>query len=126
MPGKERKQGRRVVRESRFSADTIEALVEDLKAQRIPLDRITITDEQQPGLRALIRKTGEVTFHMQYKVRDSRPSILLGPYPKMKISEARGLAATIEALADKGIDVQDGLYDRLMRELKQQGVNWRA
>jgi hypothetical protein len=63
---------------------------------------------------------------MQYRVKDTRPSLLLGHFPKMKIEEARGIAATIEALADKGIDVQDGLHDRLIRELKQQGVNWRA
>lgn len=126
IPEKIRKQGRRVARASRFSNETIDALIDDLKTQRVPLDRISITDEQQPGLRAIIRKTGEVTLHMQYFVRDSRPSLLLGHYPKMTIAEARELARTVEHLADKGIDVQDGLHDRLIRELKQQGVNWRA
>lgn len=125
MVGKERKQGRRVSRESKFSHATIDALIDDLKHQRIPLDRITITDEEQPGLRALIRKTGEVSFHSQYMVQGNRLSLKIGNYPTMKIPEARGIAATIEALADKGVDVQKGLTERLIRELKEQGPKWR-
>jgi hypothetical protein len=40
------------------------------------------------------------------------------------IEEARALTKTIRALAEKGIDVQSGLHERLLRELKAQGTRW--
>lgn len=43
----------------------------------------------------------------------------------MKISEARVLAKTVRLLAARGIDVQAGLHERLVRELTEKGEKWR-
>lgn len=86
------------------------------------------TDNECPGLRIIIRPGGACSFHVQYRVagRNRRPTIMLGSHPEMPIDQARALTKTIVELAHKGIDVEDGLHKRLMRELQEQGTNWRA
>src|ERR1700722_19565780 len=87
-----------------------------------------IADKVSHGLRIIVRKGAGATFHVQYTVtgRNRRPSIMLGTFPEMSIEEARSLTRPIVELGRRGIDVQDGLEKRLVRELKEQGVNWRA
>lgn len=109
----------------RFNGPTLEALADDLKKGRVPLDRVTVSDNLQPGLRAIIRNSGIIAFHVQYKVGDSRPYLKLGEYPQMSIIEARYLAKTVISLAESGIDVHAGLHDKLIRELKEKGDKWR-
>jgi hypothetical protein len=82
------------------------------------------------GLRAQVHRSGLVSFHVSYYVGDKRPFINIGSLNEdepdhITITEARQLAKTIKALGDKGIDVQDGLHKRLLRELKRDGTNWR-
>jgi hypothetical protein len=48
--------------------------------------------------------------------------IKVGELPGTTIEEARALTKTIRALAAKGIDVQSGLHERLLRV---QGTRWR-
>ena len=109
----------------KFSGPTFEALADDLKRGRVPLDRVTVSDNIQTGLRAIIRNTGLISFHVQYSVEGSRPYLKIGDYPDTTVNEARSIAKTVIALAERGIDVQSGLHERLVRELKEKGEKWR-
>jgi hypothetical protein len=62
---------------------------------------------------------------VQYYVNGSRPFITIGYVPGMSVSDARYLAQVIQKLGEKGIDVQEGLHDRLIRELMDKGTSWR-
>jgi hypothetical protein len=110
---------------SKFAPETFEALARDLTTGRTPLTRVTVSDDMVTGLRAVIRNTGLVTFHVHYDFDDSRPYMKIGEHPGMKVDEARSIAKTVKALADKGIDVQAGLHERLIRELKEKGERWK-
>lgn len=111
---------------SEFGPATFNALVEDLQTGRVPLDRVTVSDDVVPGLRAIIRKTGLVSYHVSYTTPDnSRPYLKIGDHPAMSLTKARQIARTVLSLADKGIDPQAGLHERLIRELDQQGDKWR-
>lgn len=114
----------------KFSTETFEALAEDLKSKRVPLDRITVSDSLQVGLRAIIRDTGNVSYHVQYEVvgkdgSKSRPYLTIGHYPETTVAQARKLAKTVIALAGKGIDVQAGLHEKLIKELIRDGERWK-
>lgn len=83
------------------------------------------------GLRAMIHKTGLIAFHVSYYVGEKRPFMKIGDFNKdspdyISIEDAREIAKTVKALGDKGIDVQDGLQRRLVRELKDKGTAWRV
>jgi Arm DNA-binding domain len=106
-----------------FSARLFEGLLRDLKKQKI--DRITVSDDEVQGLQCIVRKTGLISFHVGYNYRGSRPVLKLGNFPDMSVAEARELANTVRELADMGIDPQEGLHERLIRELKAQGSAWR-
>ncbi len=110
---------------NKFTVATLEALADDLQKGRIPLPRVTITDSLQAGLRAIIRNTGNISFHVNYEVGESRPYLKLGDHPDMTIAEARSLARTVRSLADLGIDPTEGLHTRLIRELRDKGTKWR-
>lgn len=117
---------------SNFEIDTLEKLADDLKKGRIPLDRVTVSDDRVVGLRAIVTKDGRITFHASYHFGEGRPFLKLGEmtlpqkHPDhISFTDARELTKTIKALADKGIDPQDGLHRRLLRELKRDGVSWR-
>lgn len=90
--------------EPRFTIATLKKLAADMKSGAVPLSRTVISDEIVTGLRAIIRNTGSISYHVQYHVGDARPWIALG-----------GI----------GIDVTEGLHKRLMRELKRDGIKWR-
>lgn len=110
---------------STFSPAIFEKFVEDLKTDRLPLKKVTLSDPIQIGLKAIIRESGVVSFHVQYEVGTSRPMLKLGEYPAMSVNEARKIAKTVRTLGDRGIDVQEGLHERLVRELLEQGEKWR-
>jgi hypothetical protein len=120
----------RDVEQSIFTEATLASLAKDLKSRRLPLDRQVISDDLVTGLRAVIRKDGGVTYHASYHLGDERPFLKLGVMdPKdpehISLEDARELTKTIKALADKGIDPQDGLHRRLIKELKEKGTRWR-
>lgn len=115
---------------SKFDEVTLFKLAEDLEKGRIPLPRVQVSDDIQTGLRAMVNKSGLITLHAAYTIGGSRPFIKIGELDKkseehITIAQARTLTKTIQALADKGIDVQEGLHRRLIRELKAQGTAWR-
>jgi hypothetical protein len=114
----------------KFTPERLEAFARDLKSQRVPLERQQISDDIVVGLRAMIHRTGLIAFHVSYYVGDKRPFMRIGTLNKddpdyISIEDAREVAKTIKALGEKGIDVQDGLHRRLVRELKDKGVGWR-
>lgn len=120
----------RSVEESVFTEANLAAMAKDLKSRRLPLDRTVLSDDLVTGLRAVIRKDGGVTYHASYHYGDERPFMILGVMdPKsedhISLNDARELTKTIKALADKGINPQDGLRKRLIRELMEKGSRWR-
>jgi Arm DNA-binding domain len=115
----------------KFTAEKLEAFSKDLQSQRVPLERQQISDDVVTGLRAILHKSGLIAFHVSYYVDDKRPFMRIGTFDKgdpdyISIEDAREVAKTIKALGGKGIDVQDGLHRRLVRELKEKGVGWRV
>lgn len=120
----------RSVEESIFTEANLTAMAKDLKTRRIMLDRTVLSDDLVTGLRAVIRKDGGVTYHASYHFGDERPFMILGVMdPKsedhISLAEARQLTKTIKALADKGINPQEGLRKRLIRELMAEGTDWK-
>jgi hypothetical protein len=111
---------------SRFTPDLLRKTLDDLQGGKLgKTDRVTFGDDEQPGLRAIVRKSGTVSFHVIYSVNGERPILLVGHWPDTGIDEARSLAKTIRALAAEGIDVTEGLHARLISELKRDGTAWR-
>jgi hypothetical protein len=110
---------------SEFTIPFLQKLAEGLTTGRMKTDRITISDDLVPGLRAIVRDTGGISFHVQYTIGKSRPYLKIGEVPGTTIEQARSLAKTVLALARQGIDPQSGLHERLLRELAEQGSKWR-
>lgn len=115
---------------SRFDEATLLAVGKDLASGKLPLERVRVSDDVVTGLRAVVNKSQLVTLHCSYEIGENRPFILLGSLNAdtdnhITIKEARELTKTIKALAAKGIDVQDGLHRRLIRELKRDGASWK-
>ena len=114
---------------SKFTEKLLHQMSEDIKSGATSLKKkqpwLNIGDDRQTGLRAIIRKSGAVTFHAMYQIEDSRPMIAVGHFPDTTIEEARHLTKVVRGLADKGIDVQSGLHQRLLQELERDGLNWR-
>lgn len=74
---------------------------------------------------ALMRDTGEISYHALYTVGDKRSSLRLGEHPDMDLSKAMKLARDISALGRMGIDPQEGLHQKLIKEIDAQGAKWR-
>lgn len=115
---------------SKFDTKTLQALAKDLQTNRLPLERVTVSDDMVTGLRAVVYKSGLISFAISYHFGGERPFLKLGVLDEkdpehISITEARELAKTVKSLADKGIDPQAGLHKRLLRELKTQGTAWR-
>lgn len=116
---------------SKFDATTLLAIADDLKSGRLPLERVRVSDDMCVGLRAVVNRSGAVSLHVSYEVGEDRPFKLLGSINKgaknyITIEDARELAKTIKALGERGINVDEANDKRLLKELKTQGINWRA
>lgn len=121
--------------QSEFTAENLRGLAADMQKHTWPLikDRMTVSDDVVTGLRAIVTKDGNITFHSSYHLPNKRGSLLLGELTddetnpdRMTVSEARHLMRTIQTLAEGiGIDPQEGLHRRLIRELKREGTKWR-
>lgn len=107
-----------------------DALLEKSKRdiKKLGVARLRMSDPLQPGLRIQIYLEGQVSFIVEYKLPGikTRPHLTIGHWPQMSIKEARELAVLIRDLGNKGIDVQEGLHDRLIQELKRDGLKWRS
>lgn len=114
----------------KFTVEALEGLAKDLKSGRLPLERTQISDDMVTGLRAMVNKSGLISFHASYYVGGNRPFIKLGDLNRdspdyISLEDAREITKTIKALGNKEIDVQAGLHRRLIRELKRDGTSWR-
>lgn len=97
------------------------------------MERLRIRDDMVVGLHVTINNTGLITFHISYEVGTDpvrRHHLLLGSLNKERedcitIEKARDRAKIVKALAAEGLNVQDGLYKRLMREIDEKGTAWR-
>lgn len=126
------KQPDRTSGPSDFKESTFLAIAEDLKSGMMSKikDRLQVSDDMVAGLKANIQKSGRITYHIQYYVGEDRPFLAIGHGNKdmddyITVAEARERAKKIKALGAMGIDPQDGLYHRLLREIDEQGENWR-
>lgn len=117
-------------RASQFNEKMLFTAVEELQSGKIKLERMRYVDDVVTGLRFVMnRESGLITFHITYAVGNDRKYLLLGSLNKerqdhISIEDARKLAETVKALAEKGIDPVEGLHARLMRELKRDGAKW--
>lgn len=110
----------------KFTVVNLEKISEDLKSGAIPLPQVTISDEIVSGLRAIIRNSGKISYHINYQVAGGgRFYLKIGDHPYMTLANARKVGQTVKTLAEQGIDPQDGLHERLVRELLEKGEKWR-
>lgn len=124
------KQIDRTTGATRFTEENLELVAKDLQSGRLPLMRTQLSDDFVAGLRALVNKSGLISFHISYAVGDRRPFMKLGDLNKdspdhISLKDAREVAKTVKKLGDRGIDPQDGLLKRLVFELKRDGENWK-
>jgi hypothetical protein len=117
-------------RESKFTEKALLAIADSLKLEKVPMARLTVSDDLVVGLRAMVFKNGEISYHASYTLHGERPFLQIGSANKkspdyLTVTDAREITKTIKALADNGIDVKDGLMPRLRRELLRDGVKWR-
>jgi hypothetical protein len=117
-------------RESKITEASLLAIAKDLASGKVPMARLTISDDLVVGLRAMISNSGEISYHASYTLRGERPFLNIGSANRqapdyISLTEARQITKTIKALAHKGIDVKDGLMPRLRRELLRDGEKWR-
>lgn len=113
----------------KFNEATFEAMLADMKSGRIPLNKVTFADDMQPGLRVIIRPTGNISYHVHYEIRKKsgtdRGMLKIGEYPDTTIERARRRAKSVITLGRKGVDPAEGLHDRMIRELDRDEERWR-
>lgn len=126
-----RRQSLKAHEPSQFNEVTLTNLAKDMQSGRFATQtRFTVSDDMVTGLRAVIYKSGMISFAVSYHLDGERPFLKLGSLNKgaedyISVAKAREIAKTVKALADKGIDVQAGLHLRLIRELDEFGTDWR-
>lgn len=108
-----------------FNPKMFEAFKKDVESGRFPVKRPMISDGVVKGLRALFRDTGGISFHVHYQANDNRALIKIGDYPDMSIERARKIAKTVIGLGKSGIDIQEALHQKLIRELERDGMKWK-
>jgi hypothetical protein len=109
-----------------FNGETFEELAARFKpGDEKDKKRYVLTDPATTGLQVIIRASGAISYHTHYTVGDRRPLLLLGHHPKMTIARARELTRIVIELGAMGIDPQEGLHERLIRELEKKGTEWR-
>lgn len=127
---KQKKPFARRDEQPKFTIERLEQLADDLKSGRIPLGRVTVGDDMVISLRATIRKTGAIAYHVIYKPGDTSDGdspvwMKVGAHPEISIKQARARAVTIQALGEKGIDVRAELEKKMWKGIDEKGVNYR-
>jgi len=115
---------------SQITEKALFKIADDLKKGIPPLPKLSIVDDMVVGLRFIVYKSGEIAIHASYTVGDRRPFFLIGRLNKespdhLSLTEARELVKSIKAIGDRGIDVQDGMMRRLIKELQRDGAKWK-
>jgi hypothetical protein len=113
-----------------FTEEYFNHAAKEMQSGRSPAKRLQHADDLVTGLRVQIFPSNIISYHVQFYVGDQRPFMLIGYANKdnpmyLTVQEAREIAKTIIALGNKGINPQDGLLPRLIRELKKEGEKWR-
>lgn len=104
---------------STFAIENLEAMINDLQSDRIKLAKLTVSDSEVPGLRAVVRKEGRISFFAAYTIGDSRPMLHIGDAPKTTIDDARALTRFVRKCAEAGIDVREELEQPLLDKLRK-------
>src|SRR4051794_948230 len=95
-----------------FTEEKLRQVARDLESGRLPRKRTTICDDKEIGLRALVSKTGTISFQVSYHLGNSRPNLDLGELnpdslDHISIDDARDITKIIKALAEeRGINPQ--------------------
>lgn len=105
--------------ESLFNDEMLRKVATDLKTKRTPLERMVLSDDEVPGLRAMVLKDGSINFEASYRFGDMRRSLPLGNTLELSVADARKITACIKNLAASGIDVQSDMRTRVLNELKR-------
>lgn len=113
-----------------FTEEFFEQTAENMRSGRAPLKRMQHSDDMVTGLRAQIFPSGAISYHVSFYCGDERPFLLIGYANKdhplyLTVQDAREVAKTIIGLANRGVNVQDGLLPRLIKELRRDGLKWR-
>lgn len=134
-PPKAKNRIKKILR-SNFTPENLEAIAQDLKSGRLPLKATTISDDMQVGLRAKIRNTGLISYHVHYEVDGAGDDETKRPFPKigshapgqkdhLSLAEARQLAKVIIGLGQRGINPFAAAEERIIRELREKGDKWK-
>lgn len=120
---------------SHYTEKSLKAFAADVKSGRLPvLDRLRLTDDMVTGLRVHIFKDGTINFLTNYHFGDhtKRHDFKIGELTAdskspdhLSLENAREITKIIQSLSLNGIDVQDGMRRRLIRELLRDGRQWR-
>lgn len=112
-----------------FTTKKLEQYRDEVMSGKIPVPEknpfTRVVDDRQVGLRAIIRKSGTISYHAAYNIGESRPMLTVGHWPDTSIETARERTRVIQALARRGIDPQAGLHERLLEEIDRDGEKWR-
>jgi hypothetical protein len=124
-----RKRTLRAGETSQITEKALFKIAEDLKAGRPPLPKLSVVDDMVVGLRFIVYKSGEIAMHASYVVGERRPFFKIGVLnhgdpDHLSLTDARQLVKDIKTIGERGIDVQDGLMRRLIKELKRDGARW--
>lgn len=114
---------------TQFTAERLESLRQQIRSGDIQsfrplsehpevLERVQVSDDVVLGLRADVPREGPISLHVSYRVGDTTSRLHIGHLPETSIEEARSIARSVQALAEKGVDVRDGLLERLVADLK--------
>jgi hypothetical protein len=125
-----RKRTLRPNEQSQITEATLFKIASDLKRGVPPLPKLSVVDDLVVGLRFIIYRSGEIAIHASYTVGERRPFFRLGALNKdapdhLSLAEARQLVKDIKAIGDRGIDIQEGMFGRLIRELQRDGAKWK-
>lgn len=125
----------------RITPEILAHFRKDFESKKLgKMDRVRLTDNIQSGMRVIINKSGLITFYANYTMRtkdgNERPYFTIGHYPEefeLKrnprlgdefIADMRDVATIIRNLADMGIDVQAGLHERIVAEIRAERESW--
>lgn len=114
---------------SKWTADTLQETARQVVTGEIETSKkqpwMRFSDDRQPGLRFQIYRSGLVSLRAQYRFGKSRPNVTVGHFPKTTLEQARYRTRIVIELAKLGIDVKEGLHERTMREIDEEGMHWR-
>lgn len=113
-----------------FTEEYFHQTAEQMRTGRAPMKRMQHSDEMVAGLRAQVFPSGIISYHVSFYVGDERPFMMIGYANKdsplyLTVQEAREVAKTVIALGKRGVNPQDGLLPRLLKELRRDGERWK-